>query len=132
MLISSHVVGFRLEELGLGLGWISFFGGLFVRIGLIYLWLVPLVEINTLYQEDHRKPPDPQKALPLRSTLNPNNICQLLLHRNMPLANPLTFWCILPLRLVEERGTFVYLGTPHQFPTNLHLPLQTRRIEKFK
>ena len=29
MLISSHVVGFRLEELGLGLGWISFFGGLF-------------------------------------------------------------------------------------------------------
>ena len=29
MLISSHVVGFRLEELVLGLGWISFFGGLF-------------------------------------------------------------------------------------------------------
>ena len=48
MLISSHVVGFRLEGLGLGLGWISFFGGLFGRIGLMYLWLVPLVEINTL------------------------------------------------------------------------------------
>ena len=51
MLISSHVVGFRLEGLGLGLGWISFFGRLFGRIGLMYLWLVPLVEINTLYQE---------------------------------------------------------------------------------
>ena len=76
MLISSHVVGFRLEELVLGLGWISLADCLEDRS--LDLWLVPLVEINTLVHiprpKNHHQRTNPPTQSPVVSRgLPPSN-----------------------------------------------------------